>query len=47
MARAIQTRNHYTEAEAFEQVLQLLDPLRPFSHTRWRHGVGCSGWFAS
>ncbi|UEC01659.1 hypothetical protein [Burkholderia vietnamiensis] len=43
MAKAIQAQSHCTEAEAFEQVLHLLDPIRSFSYTKWRHG----GWYVS
>ncbi|MCU7369522.1 hypothetical protein PEC18_01190 [Paucibacter sp. O1-1] len=43
MARAIQAQSHCTAVQAFEQVLGLVDPARPFGYSPWRHG----GWYVS
>jgi hypothetical protein len=43
MASAIQAQSHCTAAQAFEQVLRLVNPKAPLYYSRWRHG----GWYVS
>ncbi|WP_232504687.1 hypothetical protein [Acidovorax delafieldii] len=43
MASAIQAQSHCTATQAFEQVLQLVNPSVPLHYSRWRHG----GWYVS
>lgn len=41
MVKMIRTQTGCAGAEAFEEVLRLMDPARPLGFSRWRHG----GWY--